>query len=83
MLTQNKPNPFQKETVVKFYNPIDSEVQLLVFDMSGKLVLRENAFFKEGWHESPINASQLEGSGVYIYELNNGEEVVRKKMMTM
>ncbi|MFT6783866.1 MAG: hypothetical protein ACJA1A_003808 [Saprospiraceae bacterium] len=82
-LKQNVPNPFDENTAVSFFNPIDSEVVLNVFDTSGKQLINQKAFYAKGWHKMEIKTMTLEGSGVYIYEVNNGLEVARKKMMSV
>ena len=81
-LEQNIPNPFGNTTLIRFYNPVDSEVVLSIVDISGKRVWVDRSYRQKGWHEKSIEIDQLKGAGVYIYELSNGLDVARMKMMS-
>ena len=80
---QNAPNPFNGETNIRFYQPRDGEVELTLVDLSGRqLIHRKNAYAK-GWHTLTIQADDLPGAGIYIYEMSDGQRMVRKKMITI
>ncbi len=40
-LEQNYPNPFNPETSIRYSLPIDSEVKLSIYDLSGRLVEKQ------------------------------------------
>lgn len=82
-LLQNVPNPFAHSTKVGFYNPADSEVSIRVYSLSGQVVYRHRAQYDKGWHQLTLQASDLDGPGMYIYEINNGTEIVHKRMMSL
>jgi hypothetical protein len=79
-LKQNKPNPFNKETVID-YNVIENgTAKILVFDMSGKL-LKTIPVKIPGKGSITINASDFK-AGMYYYSLIvNDAEIDTKKMI--
>ena len=58
-------------------------VTTTIYDVSGKQVYVDRTYYTVGWHKMSIASSDLEGAGLYIYELNNGTAVIRKKMMAL
>lgn len=79
-LKQNKPNPFNKETVIE-YNIVESgSASILVFDMNGKL-LKTIPVKIPGQGTITINSNDLQ-PGMYYYSLIvNDKEVDTKKMI--
>ncbi|MFZ1320589.1 MAG: multicopper oxidase domain-containing protein [Ignavibacteria bacterium] len=79
-LHQNFPNPFNPETTIKFNLKKDSNVDLTIFDISGKKVeTLMNGFNKSGNYNVKYNAKDL-SSGEYVYRLTAGDFSVSKKM---
>jgi hypothetical protein len=73
-LEQNRPNPFNPRTTVRFHLPRSGGVQIAIFDASGRLVRRLlNAHKEAGRHEVPWDGLDARGrmapSGVYYYRL--------------
>ena len=69
VLSQNYPNPFNPSTVISYQLSINSEVQLKVFDMTGREVATlVNGRVAAGSHSVRFDAAGL-SSGVYIYML--------------
>ena len=80
-LYQNFPNPFNPATKIRFDIQKSSEVQLKVYDMTGKLIkylIKEN--LPAGSYSIDFNASELT-SGIYLYELTAGDFNATKKMV--
>lgn len=68
-LMQNYPNPFNPTTKIDFNLPNDANVNISVFDNSGKLVsVITNGFRTAGYHSVEFNGSNL-ASGIYFYKL--------------
>ncbi len=68
-LYQNYPNPFNPSTIIKFSLPKADFVNLLVFDVTGKEVMKLlNENKPAGTYEINFNAENL-SSGVYFYRL--------------
>lgn len=82
-LEQNYPNPFNPSTVIKFSLPVESRVELSVFNALGEKVrVLVSEVRKSGNHEVDFNASGL-SSGVYFYKLEAGEFISTKKLMIL
>jgi len=79
-LSQNYPNPFNPVTQIDFEIPQDGNVNISVYDNSGKLVSTiSNGFKTAGYYTSYFNASDL-SSGVYFYRLESQNFSQVKKM---
>jgi hypothetical protein len=92
-LYQNYPNPFNTETWIPFQLAKDAEVQVEIYDVSGRLVRglqlgikskgvyfeKDKAAFWDGNNE----AGEKVASGVYFYCLKAGEFASTKKMLTL
>ena len=82
-LSQNYPNPFNPSTKINYTLPEKSNVSLKVFDMLGRQVANlVNATQEAGNHTVNFNASKL-ASGMYIYTLRSGNNVMSKKLMLL
>lgn len=82
-LYQNYPNPFNPVTVIRFALPVDSDVELSVYNALGKKVAEIIKGFRQaGEHEVNFNANGLP-SGVYFYELRAGQLKLTKKMIVL
>jgi hypothetical protein len=81
VLHQNYPNPFNPVTIISFDIPKNSNVNVEVYDLSGKLVgTIFSGDLKVGSYQYNFNASNL-SSGVYFYRITAGSFVDTKKMM--
>jgi hypothetical protein len=83
-LEQNYPNPFNPSTNIKFSIPVQSSVELKVYNLLGQEVatLVNNETLKAGNHVVSFNASNL-ASGVYFYKITAGQFVSTKKLMLL
>jgi peroxiredoxin len=81
ILNQNYPNPFNPSTVISYHLPEANNVRLEVFDMIGhKVATLVNERQSSGEKTAVFDASSL-SSGVYLYRLQVGSEIVSRKMM--
>lgn len=79
-LSQNYPNPFNPSTTINFDLPVSGNIDLRVYDMTGKEVaVIVSEFRTAGYHTVNFNAANL-SSGVYVYRLVSGQNVETKKM---
>ena len=77
----NYPNPFNPETKIRFEIPLNSFVNVAVFNVLGeKVATLVNENLEQGIYERSFGANNLT-SGVYIYKLTAGSFVITKKMM--
>lgn len=79
-LYQNYPNPFNPSSVIRYGVPEQSLVQLEVFDVLGRKVMTliDGEMKQPGRYNISFNARDL-ASGMYIYRLVIGENVLTKK----
>ncbi len=82
-LYQNYPNPFNPSTIIKYYLPNTSEVNVTVYDILGRTVRNLLKISQlPGMHFITFDASNLP-SGIYFYSLQAGKYYETKKMMLM
>lgn len=83
VLEQNYPNPFNPSTVINYKIPIQTHVQLTVYDMLGREVaLLENNFQQPGNYSVSFDAGGIGlSSGMYIYRISSGNFSESKKML--
>ncbi|MGE5498979.1 MAG: T9SS type A sorting domain-containing protein, partial [Syntrophothermus sp.] len=81
MLQQNFPNPFNSMTQIEFYVPEAGNVQIKLFDITGREVMvlldEQKA---AGSYFLRMNGSRLP-SGVYIYTVRSGSFTDSKKLL--
>ncbi|TKS56403.1 tail fiber domain-containing protein [Mesohalobacter halotolerans] len=80
-LEQNRPNPFSESTIISYALPEDqNKASILVFDLNSRML--KSYDLKNNNGELKINATDLNGSGMYLYTLYaNGEEIITKRMI--
>lgn len=82
-LSQNYPNPFNPTTNIKFALPNAANVRLTVFNILGQEIENlVNGFKEAGTYTITWDASKL-SSGVYIYRLEAGSNMITKKLTLM
>jgi len=80
-LSQNHPNPFNPETVIRYALPAGGFVKGVVYDMLGREVATLlNGSMPAGNHSLKFNAAELP-SGVYIFRLEAGKHQAAIKMV--
>lgn len=79
LLNQNYPNPFNPSTVISYSLPTPSNVELDVYDLTGRMVKKlESGLKSSGTHSITFDGSDL-SSGLYVYALRaNGFSDVKK-----
>ncbi|GEM_PF-5872806 len=79
-LMQNYPNPFNPSTVISFSLTEAADVRLDVYTLDGRNVASLiNSRQAQGEHSIRFNAAGM-SSGVYIYRLQAGNQVLTQKM---
>ncbi len=79
-LSQNYPNPFNPVTKINYDLPVDGNVNIKIFDISGKEVMTlVNENKPAGYYSVSFYGANL-SSGVYFYTINTGNFVSTKKM---
>ncbi|MEM6377654.1 MAG: peroxidase family protein, partial [Bacteroidota bacterium] len=80
-LYQNQPNPFSDNTSIRFYLPSAEQVDLTIFDASGRIVVQQRQNFQAGQQEWIVDQNQLSSGGVYYYRVATKAGAATKKMV--
>ncbi len=80
-LNNNYPNPFNPATTISFALPEKGNVNLKIFDVTGKEIKRvlTNTLMESGEHRLKIDMSGFT-SGVYFYQISFNNFIQTKKM---
>lgn len=71
-LSQNYPNPFNPQTTIHYALPMEEQVRLELFDITGRMVaLLHDGMQPAGYHQLQVTGVNL-ASGVYFYRLTTG-----------
>jgi hypothetical protein len=87
-LFQNYPNPARDATVIKFALPARGEVELAVYDLSGRRVAtvakeaRDAGVYEQDYDLTDDGGKALP-AGVYLYRLTAGADASTKKMVVV
>jgi len=77
------PNPFDQNTMINWYLPDASKVEIRVFSMMGKeIAMLENGYRSRGNHQIAFNGSELP-TGVYFCQIKVNDSIGTSKMMIM
>jgi photosystem II stability/assembly factor-like uncharacterized protein len=80
-LYDNYPNPFNPVTKIKFDLPVNGNVKLKVYDITGKEVeILYDGILNAGSYEQQWNANRF-ASGVYFYRIEAGDFLDIKRMV--
>jgi len=80
-LAQNYPNPFNPETIIQYSLPGQSEVELIIFDITGKKIKKlVSATQNAGNYDVTFNGRNL-ASGIYFYKITAGSFQQTKQML--
>jgi hypothetical protein len=88
-LDANYPNPFNPTTTISFTLPLDKQVSVNVYDISGRLVksLVDSQFLSKGTHQVTWDGTDIAGSsvasGTYLYSLEYGNFRQTRKMVLL
>ena len=86
-LNQNYPNPFNPETTIRFDIPKASNVNISVYNITGKKVATiVNEYMKPGSYQKTFSCQsngQTLASGAYFYVLKSGDVKIVNKMILL
>ena len=80
-LFQNKPNPFNNQTVIAFSVPTAQNISLKIFNAEGKLLWEKEKHFDAGIHDFRIDAQSISTDGMLIYRLESEETSITRRMV--
>ncbi|MFH1219356.1 MAG: C25 family cysteine peptidase [Candidatus Eisenbacteria bacterium] len=80
VISGNAPNPFGESTTIRFGLPTKGQIEMDVFDVSGRKVARlAQGDYPEGYHK--VEWHGISGRGIYFVRLRLGEEEVTRKIV--
>lgn len=72
IISGNYPNPFNPETTIEFFTPVNGNVKIEIFDITGRIVDKiSEEFYDKGEHKVTWNAGKRH-SGIYFYRITSG-----------
>jgi hypothetical protein len=88
VLEQNYPNPFNPSTTIRFSVPVADQVEIGIYDLSGRKVRTlANEQYGAGTHSVVWNGTNDYGdnvpSGIYFYRMKGGHSSATKKLVLM
>ncbi len=83
VLYQNRPNPFDQETVIAMEIPKAGQARLTIFDVTGKAVFSSSRQMTAGYQEWTVRSLDLPTSSVLYYKLETGSDSAVRKMILM
>ena len=69
VLFQNITNPYQGETLIRFYLPTEDNATLTIQDVTGRVVFRRSSHFTAGIHELTIRQEEIGAQHIFFYTL--------------
>ena len=85
-LFQNYPNPFNAVTIIDFSIPMAGDCILEIYNILGEQVFSEEYLTLSKGHNSILIDNSITkdfSSGIYLYKLRYGNEILSRKMMLL
>ncbi len=82
-LYQNAPNPFVENTSIRYYLPKESEIEITVYDLTGKLLKSYCFYSSQGNQNFVVKKEDLKSDGVLYYQLKSPEYQASGKMILL
>jgi len=82
-LYPNTPNPFRETTLINFYLPKEDNIEITVFDMTGKLLKTYNSFYPKGKQSFTLGKEEHFSSGVLYYHVKTSKQKASGKMILL
>jgi hypothetical protein len=79
-LFQNTPNPFAEITNIKFNSPNPENIIFKIYNLLGEEIESQLISSSRGVNTINLNTSSY-SEGIYLYSINNGNEVLTKRMI--
>ena len=83
ILYPNTPNPFKESTLINFYLPKEDNIEITVFDITGKLLKTYNSFYPKGKQSFILGKEVGFSTGVLYYHVKTSEHQASGKMILL
>jgi uncharacterized repeat protein (TIGR01451 family) len=77
------PNPWNENSYVDVDMPVNGDLQIDVYDVTGKMVFKRQLNLNKGKHQVEFTRSEFSTGGVYFIEFRSGNQIHRKKMIVI
>ncbi|RLD19009.1 MAG: hypothetical protein DRI69_09365, partial [Bacteroidetes bacterium] len=81
VLHQNRPNPFSQETTIPFDIEEPGNVELIIYDVLGRILYTVGQEAVAGYNEIVVPASALNATGLVMYTLKANNTQQTKRMI--
>ncbi len=82
-VSQNMPNPFTQMTHIEVFLPTDSDINISIRDVSGKILQSIKINGKKGLNPVTIHGEDIHSSGVLFYTVSTKNDRITKRMILM
>ncbi len=82
-LQQNRPNPFRDETIIDFNLPASMLVEVVFFDVTGRVLKIIKGDFAKGINHIKIKQQDLGVTGMIYYRLNADGYTSTRRMLSL
>jgi hypothetical protein len=82
-LLQNYPNPFNAQTELRFYLPSESNIDISMYDITGRKVFERNCGRMQAGYQVFLFDSKKLSSGAYFYRINAGTHTATSKCLLL
>jgi len=84
VLHQNRPNPFEHETLIDFEIPKEDQVTFELFDMNGMRVFSRTERYSAGTHQLKVSSHEIGlNKGIYYYQIHTQQRSLIRKMIIL
>lgn len=84
VLHQNRPNPFEDETLIDFEIPNDDQVTFELFDINGMRVYSRANSYTAGKHQIKVSSQEIGlNKGIYYYQIHTQQRSLIRKMIIL
>ncbi|MFK7773791.1 MAG: HYR domain-containing protein [Saprospiraceae bacterium] len=83
ILYPNSPNPFTESTSINFYLQEENNIEITVFDVTGKLLKTYNSFYPKGRQSFILRKEASFSSGVLYYRIKTSKHQASGKMILL
>lgn len=82
-VAQNNPNPWSQFTKVEVMMRVAGDVTVRIFDVTGRVVYSGKETLDAGKNVIQLDGKNVDGSGVYFYEISTDTESAQYKMIKL
>ena len=84
ILHQNRPNPFEDETLIDFEIPNRDQVTFELFDINGMRVYSRSNNYPAGKHQIKVSSQEIGlNKGIYYYQIHTQQRSLIRKMIIL